>query len=97
MSLTLSSVILWNATDAGTGTSFNLDYRHDGTQNRRLRTTQNAGDTISIEATLDGTNWFSIASHTGGTAFTDSLSGPYVALRVVKTGAAGAALVTGII
>lgn len=93
----LRQATLYNASAAGTSNAYPLDYRYPTTPTRSIQTTMNAGDTVAIQGTIDGTNWFQIASHTGGTSFVDTLSIPYYAIRVVKTGTAGNALVVGII
>jgi hypothetical protein len=76
-----------------------LDWRYGGTQNRRVVITgANAADSFQLEGTLDGTNWFAAAAaQTGATSYVISLSGPYYALRITKTGANGAATVTAIV
>lgn len=93
----LRQATLYDASAAGTGTAYPLDYRFPTTPTRAVQITMNAADTIALQGTIDGTHWFQIASHTGGTSFVDTLSIPYFAIRVVKTGTAGTALVVGII
>jgi len=69
-------------------------------QNRRIVTTlANGSDSVLIEGTLDGTNWFTIGTaHTGATTpFIDNLSGPYYQLRATKTGTNGAATIVAIV
>jgi hypothetical protein len=88
------------ASDVAAHTSWELDWRFDGVQTRRVVTTlANGSDSVLIEGTLDGTNWFTIGSaHTGATTpFVDTLTGPYRRLRATKTGTNGAATVIGII
>lgn len=85
------------ATAIGPG---DLDYRFDGTQNRRLTVTLgNAGDSVLIEGTLDGTTWFTAAAAITGNTTVNlvSLSGPYMRLRATKTGTAGIATITAIV
>ena len=93
----LRQATLYRASAAGTGDAYALDYRFPTTPTRSIQTTMNAADTIKIQGTIDGTNWVDIATHTGGTSFVDTLSIPYLKIRAVKTGTAGAALVVGII
>jgi len=85
------------ATVIGAG---NLDYRFNGTQNRKL-TVQlaNGADSVLVEGTLDGTSWFTAnAAITGNTNVNlISLSGPYLRLRATKTGTNGAATITAIV
>jgi hypothetical protein len=87
------------AADVAAHVSGELDFRSDGTQNRRIVTTlTSAADSVLIEGTLDGTNWFTIATHTGATTpFIDNLTGPYFQIRATKTGTNGAATVVAII
>lgn len=78
----------------------NLDYRYDGTQNRRVVVTlASAADSVLLEGSLDLVNWFTVvAAFTGATTpFITALSGPYQGLRVTKTGTNGAATVQAIV
>jgi hypothetical protein len=93
----LRQTTLMNQSAAGTLGPFPLDYRFPTTPTRVIQTAMNGADTILIEGTIDGTNWVTIASHTAGTSFVDTLSIPYYQIRVTKTGTAGNARVTGII
>lgn len=85
------------ATAIGPG---DLDYRFDGTQNRKLTVTlANAADSVLIQGTLDGNTWFTAnAAITGNTNVNlISLTGPYMRLRATKTGTNGAATITAIV
>lgn len=77
-----------------------LDWARDGLQSRRVTVTlANGADSVLLEGTLDGTNWFSLAAAMTGatTPFVTALTGPYFKIRVTKTGTNGAATVTAII
>lgn len=100
MSFSLRLVTLsMSASTVTAVTSPVLDWRFNGTQNRRLVTTlANAADSVLIEGSLDGTNWFTINTRTGATTpFVDALVGPYYQIRATKTGTNGAATVVGLI
>lgn len=74
-----------------------LDWHYDGgLQTRRVVIDGNASDSFLIEGTLNGTNWFAAAAaQTGGTGdYVVTLTGPYLRLRITKTGTNGAATVT---
>lgn len=76
-----------------------LDYRFDGNQTRRFVVTlAQAADSVLLEGTLDGTNWFSLANaYTGATTpFVLVTVGPLYRVRATKTGTAGAATVVAI-
>lgn len=99
MGVSLRKVTLLDQSAAGTGKEVALDYRfgEDGTQ-RTVVTTMNAADTVAVQGTVDGgTTWVELFSNTGGTSFINIIVGPWERLRAVKTGAAGAALVCGIV
>lgn len=77
-----------------------LDYRFDGTQNRRVTIRlANAADSVLLEGSLDGTSWFTAATAVTGNTNVNAiaLSGPYMRLRATKTGTAGAATITAIV
>ena len=94
----LKQVTLFNATAAGNGTAFPLDWVDYETQLRTVVTNLAAADTIAIQGTVDGgTTWAQIASHNAAGIFADTISGPWQQLRVVKTGALGNATVVGLI
>ena len=103
MSYTLNKVTLTIA--AATTTAVNvggghLDWRSDGTQNRRVVVVlANGADSVLLEGTLDGTTWFALVhAFTGATTpFVTALSGPYYQIRVTKTGTNGAATVSAIV
>lgn len=85
------------ASAAGAGPSIPCDYRHDGTQNRTIFVVSlTATDSITIEASPDGTNWFGVSSAIT-TAGVTTITGPYPFLRANKTGTAGPATVVGVI
>lgn len=74
-----------------------LDWIYDGgLQTRRVViTSAAAADSLLIEGTLDGTVWFSAAAaQTGATSYVVTLTGPYLRLRITKTGTNGSAVVT---
>lgn len=72
-----------------------LNWQHAGdTQNRTISVTMNATDSILLEFTLDGTNWYTLtAALTGATAAVVRPTGPYKQLRATKTGTNGAATI----
>src|SRR5215510_11706205 len=74
-----------------------LDWNYEPNQVRRY-TAQlaAAGDTILMEATLDGQNWWPLAAaYTGATTpFNGTVVGPVRRIRATKSGTAGAAVVT---
>lgn len=102
MAITLSSITIAVAAANQSAVSIGgaLSYQYDGTQNRRI-TVQlaNAGDSVALEGTLDGTTWFSVnAAITGNTNVNVvALSGPYKSLRATKTGTNGTATITAIV
>ena len=77
-----------------------LDWRYESNQVRRY-TAQlaNAADSVLLEGTLDGTNWWPLAAaHTGQTTpFNVSVSGPVKQIRATKTGTAGIANIAAMI
>jgi hypothetical protein len=73
-----------------------LDWHYDGgLQTRRVViTSATAGDSFLIEGTLNGTDWFTAnTALTGSTSYVVTLTGPYFALRITKTGTAGSATI----
>jgi len=97
---------LWNATAAGTGTPVALDVRYDESPFRVVQGTVTAGDTIVLQGTtwdnrgpdktgLASATWSPIQSFTAN--FNTTITGDWTYFRVVKTGATGAALVTGMV
>jgi hypothetical protein len=88
---------LLNQSAAGNGTPFACDWKNDGVQQRRVFIpVMNAADTITIQGSMDGTNWTNlIAPFTGATSGFLLVEGPVAQIRAVKTGAAGTALVQG--
>jgi len=97
----LKPVVLLNQSAAGNGTAFLLDYRFGGMVQRNIVTvSMNAADTITIQGSVDGgVTWVQAAApRTGGAGpFIDTITGPFTHLRIAKTGAAGGAVVQGII
>lgn len=92
------AITLLNQTAATTGTTaFALDYRNDPFQNRTIYMTLAAADTVKVQGSSDGTNWYDLVSHNTAASFVDTITGPHAFLRVVKTGALGNALVQGVI
>jgi len=77
-----------------------MDWKYEANQVRRW-TVQlaNGADSLLLEATLDGTNWFSVnAAITGTTAIqSGTITGPIRQFRATKTGTNGAATVTAMI
>lgn len=100
ITLTTQTVSIAAATVTAVNIGGALDYRSDGTQNRRV-TVQlaNGTDSVLVEATLDGTTWFSAnAAITGNTTVNAiTISGPILRLRATKTGANGIATITAIV
>lgn len=79
---------LYTVQAAGSGTAVALDYRFDGTQNRSVLCSKNTADTIAVEVSADGTTFFAYYTFpTGITSGTITVVGPFVQIRVTKTGA----------
>ena len=95
--ISLRAEALYNASAAGTGVAFPCDYRFSGAQDRNVMVNMNAADTVIVEGTPDNVNWFTIATLTGAASQYTTVKGPFLAIRARKTGAAGNALVMGII
>lgn len=95
----LTNNTLYNASTAGNGTAVGCDWQSNDMQQRRIFIpAMNASDTITIQGSMDGTNWANlIAPFTGATSGFLLIEGPVAYIRVVKTGTAGNALVQGAI
>ena len=77
-----------------------LDWQYDDNQNRRLTVQLAAGaDSVLVEGTLDGTNWWALAAAVTGNTNANpiAVTGPIKQIRATKTGTAGAATVTAIV
>lgn len=100
ITLTSQTITIAAATVTATNISGALDYRSDGTQNRRV-TIQlaNGADSVLLEGSLDGTSWYTAnAAITGNTNVNViALTGPVLRLRATKTGTNGAATITAIV
>jgi hypothetical protein len=93
-----SKVTLLNQSAAGTGTVFACDWQVEPTQQRRIFVTMNAADSILVEGSPDGVQWTPlIAAFTGSVSGFLLVEGLVAYIRATKTGAAGNALVTGLI
>lgn len=77
-----------------------LDWKNCGVQYRTVAISgATAGDSFLLEVSLDnGTTWVSAqAASTGGTNYVISIPYPVTAMRITKTGTAGAATVTALV
>lgn len=93
----LTNATLYNASAAANGTAVACDWKNDPVQQRRIYIpAMNAADTITVQGSMDGTNWSNlIAPFTGATSGFLLVEGPVAYIRVVKTGTGGNALVQG--
>lgn len=101
-------VTMLDSTAAGTSQWFHCDYRYDQAPFRNISVNMASGDTIEIQGTtydpkgtdinsltVPTTKIVSIKSYTASGQ--DIIQGPWAALRVVKTGTTGRAVVDGLI
>lgn len=85
---------LYNASAAGTGSWFNLDYRDDrGETERIVSAAMHGSDTITVEGSVDQTTAHVLDTLGGATADFGVISGPWPYIRVIKAGTNGVATV----
>jgi len=98
MSISLRPVVLMNQSAAGTSPAVALDYRFGAGQQRNIGVQKNTADTVVLEVSVDGTNFQNITTFGAGVTNTVyTLLGPWLSMRVTKVGAAGNALVQGVV
>lgn len=95
-------VFLDGITVSTTSPWFDCDFKYAPDQIRTIIGTMAAADSAIIEGTLDNPyvavpTYVTIETTTGATSFIYNVLGPWGALRVRKTGAAGAMTVKGIV
>lgn len=84
---------IYEGTAAANGSSYALDYRSDqGETERIVAATMNGSDTITVQASLDETTWFTLDTFSGTSDFY-VVSGPWPYLRAVKAGTTASATV----
>lgn len=94
MARIFSTKTIYDASAAGTGASYELDYRDDyGEAVRAVVATLNASDSLAIQVSIDDTTFITAATLTGATSGSALIAGPWRYIRVVKTGTNGAAVV----
>lgn len=99
---------MYNATAAGTSQWFHFDFRHDDAPFRTINVNMSVGDTVNIEATaydikgqdinnltVPADEIVVLKSYTASGE--DVIQGPWAAIRIVKSGTTGKAVVDGII
>ena len=86
--------LLWDdVTAAGTGAAVPIDNGFNNAYQALYSVSLESGDWVTVQGTLDGSNWYTqaITSTAGGTLV--PIDGPFRQLRVIKTGSAGKARV----
>lgn len=82
-----------NDSTAGDKTAVELDdWKYEPRIQRLVAGTLTSGDTITLQGSFDGTTFFDIQDFTA-TEFTYLLEGPWIHVRVSKTGTTGVATV----
>lgn len=98
MSTIFNFQTLYSSSSAATGTTYLLGSRWEGAQVRSFLVSKDTNDVVSIQVSLDNTNYATALSYGSGvTTGIGNVEGNWRFVRAVKSGENGLAIVQGMI